>query len=347
MKLTGRCRIYILFLSGVILVLCIVAAIYNALYTEHGLQETKIAEYDLIADNSHQVKTRKNEYVTPEYCSRQGKYIHALVEEIRVEPGVLFQSDIPVNIEGKYEIFIRDYTYQNSGNGEEKLWDNVNRYGEEVHFKKKTNSYKAGGPVVITLSEYEEKILRAKNDLGLGMSGTVEIYIEGEIEVNYKDYSEKIPIYSGISIPLNMSRFEISELKGETEHKEILKKIEFRKRRGLSGAFPFIIPIPFAVTAMLFIIFGVKEMTPAEVRIAKIRRLVRANRGRLIRLVKMPDVFIVENYQVASLTELMRMSEEMGKPVFYVEDELEIVYGGEIFMVDGSNKYTYRLSEVD
>ncbi len=197
----------------------------------------------------------------------------------------------------------------------------------------------------INYSYYEEKITEITNETGVGVQNA-ELIIKCNLKINARN--ENANIYKtftpAINVTLRKQTIDISDTStfrstgSKTEQKTInLPDIKKEKNMwtNLTYAFLGVTLVVFAVTKT--------EKKPISKLQRKVRNIKKKYREYIIEIDEPLTPEGVEYVHIKSMDDLIRLSEEMGKPIFFYDNPIESTEKYEFFVLEEYTYYVFSL----
>ncbi len=241
-------------------------------------------------------------------------YITEFVDIIELAYSLKFQGETTAAVKGDYKI---KAVLEGCNSDKKTIWSKQFELMPDERFDFKDKNYSITKNVSVKLKEYNDFVKtfieESKVNLPVKMSVIMYVNYEGSKDNN----SFKGSISPEFIIPLNESYFEISKnYDGEKIFKvkalkEVLKPVSIRNTVFYGSAMAFSLLMLYI---LIFFTEGEKKHEPYVKNIKKILRVYRFHME--------PVENIIENnldkiYKVKSMEDLIRVSDEVGKPVVY------------------------------
>ena len=174
-------------------------------------EEKQLYEYTYSPSETYKVNLVPNNYYDQLVMEEGKKYIGNLADSIDIVFEGDFVGDKIANITMEYQIMEKIEGYQLASGNKDIIIEKVNELSDKT-----TNIYSYYGcnykvSENIDLGKYESLVSNIKGELGISLSLSVTVYLEGNITVDYeiegKTNTVKIPVLSQVTIPIASSLF--------------------------------------------------------------------------------------------------------------------------------------------
>lgn len=174
-------------------------------------EEKQLYEYTYSPSGTYKVNLVPNNYYDQLVMEEGKKYIRNLADSIDIVFEGDFVGDKIANITMEYQIMEKIEGYQLASGNKDIIIEKVNELSDKT-----TNIYSDYGcnykvSENIDLGKYESLVSNIKGELGISLSLSVTVYLEGNITVDYeiegKTNTVKIPMLSQVTIPIASSLF--------------------------------------------------------------------------------------------------------------------------------------------
>lgn len=302
-----------------------------------------VYEYSYSPITAYNVKLSENKYYDNPIRNEGEKYIRNLISSVDVVFGGNFQGNRQEDITVNYQVKAKLEGYQVSSGNKDIIWEKDMPLKESYTENINDYSWKYEITEKIDLDQYEAMVANIKGELGITLSVNLIIYIDGDIIVHRDDSDIKIPIDSNVKIPLNNTLFSIEKNRGESINRQEFIKVKEKMKKDYTLIIVSLVFIVFAFICEIVVIFfiDIKEDMPTVIKEEK--RILKKYRSRMIALCVMPQLQIDEIYIVGGINDLFRVSEDLGRPVFYLMGKDREIDSGKIFVTDGGEKYIYYI----
>ena len=304
---------------------------------EEHLFEGTITPY-----SEYTITLKENDYITEKEIPQGSKYIRALMDNLKLDMGITYIGSEEAQVSGNYKIYARIVGYQSAGNNSETIW-----YKEVPLYEKEISQVgvqlKVGEEFPVKLETYEALVTQANSDFGVSLSYDFSVRMEGKLEVESESGILELPFESFVSIPLNNSIFEVttSESTPTSNHISQWTKVEEPRPRKYV---PFsIVGILIGIVAMVVLIFLTQNPSEEDLRKKKWCQELRNHKSRMVELTCMPKLQAQQIYMVNSLEDLIKLSDEIQMPIFYISDDENIIADNSMFIIKGEQLYLFHV----
>jgi hypothetical protein len=105
----------------------------------------------------------------------------------------------------------------------------------------------------------------------------------------------------------------------------------------------FSLLIVFCIIGLLIILIGTESPNAYDILKGKARKLLKNYGSRMIVIQSKTEQNYLQIYELHSIDDLIKVSDEIQKPVFYLKDDIDIIKDYAFHVTDGNNLYVYRV----
>lgn len=305
-------------------------------------KERVIFEYSCRPSINYNVVLKPNELFTDIKMGEGGYYSKQLLDYISADFSVIYQGGESTPLSAKYRVLAKVNGYQGQASNKNIYWSKdfillekqINEtIGDRLELKEK---------VEFSLQDYDAFAVKAKEISGMKVANDVVMEIAGTITVLREGKEIDIPFSSGLEVPLLEDVFKIEKVMDEPIQEAVTEKVEtilsFNKMKvSLLGAIMILL-----LTAIPILIFKIKEPEETTIIRRKNSGLLKNYGSRMVAVEEIPKLKYDYHFQVYSIKDLIKISDERQKPIIYIPDEGTMLRNNELFIIDDNNLYSWN-----
>lgn len=333
---------------GLIIIIVTAAVLIKTLFVrKESVTNKKISEYGFCPKADYQVNLLPNSYIKEETLGSGGKYIHNIVDTINITFSGDYFSDKEDAYQVNYQVFGRIEGYQQTNGTRDNIINQEFSLSNPVSQETAGSAYQYSENVQIRLQDYEDKVAGIKDELGLTLNYDLIVFIKGEITIPAKEgdtsKSIVIPIQSSISIPLNTLLFAIDQDPGKNVADVITKPVHHVKGIEIGKVTACILGLVSGFILLLVSLICMEEKNVLDERFIRSKQICKKYKAKLISLQIVPQLDVKEVYVISEIEDLIRLSDDIGRPAFYVKDGMGNIEEWSIFLFESGYKYVYYI----
>ena len=318
--------------------------IYKILGPQEEVSVT-LYNYLISSDCGYQVLLKKNELFPQGVLEENKLYSPSLVDRTEITFRAEYAGSGKAAVTCDYAIEAVLQGYQ--GNAETRQTVYEKRYP----LKKQTSAegdtvLKISEPVSVVLPPYKEYVDKANAILGTQIPADLRIEMSGVFRADSEFGKVEKPFQYALSIPLGNNLYTIAKPSPVSIQDAITGT-------GIDTTEPT--PLSFLPAALLFLLaagvfafflFFTRKPTVEEQRRMDIRKLIRVHGSRMIRLTQLPyfDSDDIRQILVADPDSLVKLSDDLQRPISYCPDEEGLPKGDLLFLTENDRCYLLNLN---
>lgn len=282
-------------------------------------QEKSIYEYSNKATANYKVHLKPNNLYKGTTMEEGQMYITEFVDQISTNFNYNLTGESPAEITGKYSVSAQVSGFINEGEKKINVWVkdfplivNKNIISSDGTLTIKEN-------IKLNLNEYNTFVTEIKEASKLTVQSVLTLKMDVEVKGTTEKGTFEEMVSPNLTIPLNVSMFEISgnsnvDNPGSIDETIMVQLPVDKKQVILYGVILGIL----CVLAIFMLVFtkGITAIDPLE---KELKKIIKKHGDRLVALIY--DIDVTSNRSVRSFEDLVRISDEMGKPILYKYNE--------------------------
>lgn len=344
MKLIKGIRIGIIIAFGISAISLTTLAI-KTYQTPVIKEEEKVKyEYSNAVNVNYDVFVMTNKLYTKDKLEEQPFYLTKFVKDITVKFNMLFNSSTEAKINGEYEITAQLQGYEIEQEEKHVIWTKKIESIPKVTFDKNDKGHSITTEISIPYKTYNDFTDAIMEEARANTEAEIIVNLIGKKSIVIGDDTKEVPIKAVAAIPLVKSYFGITK-EGTKASKEVGKetiKIEIPPNKDLvifDGILAFT-----SLLGMAAVLLFTKQSTLEDKYINKRKGLFREHGSRMVAVDYIEEPNELEHCRVLVLDDLIKIADEIEKPVFYKQDE-DVLKITKFYVRDQNLLYMYEVSK--
>ena len=333
------------FILAILLLLLLITGIqtFSTVNKEEMLtEENVIFEYSCQPSVNYTVNIRPNELYPGTVLEEGGYYSKLLLEHIQAGFAVEYQGSETTPIKIQYQVLATVNGYQGQTESKNIYWTKSFPLTQEKTVETEGDSWSTEEQINFTLGDYDALAVRAKEISGMKVTNEVIVELLGTITAVTATEEVAIPFSSNLQVPLLEDVFQVTKTAGEalqgsvTETEEVLVPFD---RTKVSLLTVLMLLIVAAIPVLKFVIKEPDELTILR---KKNSGLIKNYGSRMVAMREIPDLEYSRFYQVYSIKDMIKIADEVQKPILYIPDESTAVRNNELFIISENSLYLWN-----
>lgn len=312
---------------------------------EHVREEKEtIYEYNLKSDVSYAVHVKPNILYEEEQLGEGQMYLTEFVDYVTADFTSSFAGSDKTAIEGKYKISaeIRGYTTKNDE--KQIIWHKDFELIPLQNFKRTSDKHNIKKEVQINFPEYNRYAQSVLEASKVNLSVELVVKILGSQTMDIPNGPLNDEFQTSVTIPLNNGYFDITK-EGITDKSDVVEKItkvptEINKRWiGICGGLIGVGTLGIALMLLFTAPFNIEDL-----RKKKIKKILNNHGSRMVVVDHIAIAEGLEIYRVNTIEDLIKIADEIEKPVFY-QQQAEILDMTKFYVKEQGILYVYEIKE--
>ncbi len=346
MKLTlhKRTKKYII---GIIILLLVFTGIqeYRIVNSEEVVtQEKTVFNYKCQPTVKYSVIVKESE-LYPQTTLEEGDYIYyskLLLDRIKADFTVDYKSSKSTPITVDYQVFATVNGYQGQAPNKIIYWSKSFPLTQNKVIETQGNSWNGKEEISFALNDYDAFAVKAREISGMKVSNELLVELKGSISAKATKEDVNIPFSTAVEIPLLEDVFKIEKNVQDpvdvsvTETEEIFVPAD----QGKIILLGVIIAILLGLIPLIW--FKIREPGELDLLRKKNNVLLKNYGSRMVAMEEIPDLNCSRYYQVYSIKDMIKIADEIQKPIIYVPDDSILLRDNELYIIDNSNLYRWN-----
>jgi len=269
-------------------------------------------------------------------------YSKLLLDYIEVKFGTEFQGSKEAEVEFDYQISAQVTGYRILMDSKSTNWSKNFPLEKEKKMVTSDAYFNEETIIKFDLEDFEAFATEAGTVTGMQSSSEVVINMVGNINIKTENGNLSTPISAALTIPLQQDVFSISKGDIAPINDSITNFIEVPVPINHKNILLFSILIAIGLLGMLLILFATEAPNSYDILKAKAKKLIKNYGSHMIALLNKTEHDYLQTYELNSMEDLIKVADEIQRPIYYLRDEIDIIQDYMLHVVDGDNLYTYR-----
>ena len=342
LRIRKSLRTFYILLAVAVIIICSVL-IYGKIVERNKVVKQEILSYENKLDTNYTVNVKENPYILEKNLPMGKVYVTDLIDSIDMNLNYSYKATEDANIKYKYKIVGVLGAYYTSNGVEQRVWEKeyeLKQMSEEVLTTGK--EIKINELVNVKLDSYNKEIASFEKEFGMPLKSNLLIQMEVFMDSKVDDIKFDNNYFTNIQIGLGGKTTQVQGDLQEVE-KDIIKQEYTRIETGdIVAIIIYIGIIAISALCLRFVIFNTKSINVLKNSYkAELNRILKSCDEKIVKLSKKLDVKGKEIIEVKDFGELIKLSEELFKPVLYWE--VSDKEAAEFFVITSNVIYRFKL----
>ncbi len=347
---TRKVRINKYLRMGLLLVSAILAigsaGLMTLEYSKEHIREEKrsIYDYNVKSDVNYSVHVKPNILYENEELGEGEMYLTEFVDYITADFTHSFIGSEPIDVEGDYRVSAEVRGYTNKNDEKQIIWRKVFELIPEQSLKLNTDKHNVQKEIKVNFHEYNafaQSVLQASK---VNLSVELVVMMEGNQTLELPKGSQKDEIKTAISIPLNNGYFSITK-EGQNDQSHVVEEtvqVPAEADKGLIIRCGMALGIGGLGFIAILLFIGVHSLE--DLKKKKIKKILNEHGSRMVVVDHMKVTEDLEVYHVSTIDDLIKIADEIEKPVFY-EQENDLLHITKFYVKENGMLYIYEIED--
>lgn len=306
------------------------------------IEETTVFEYNCQPNVDYKVSLHPNELFSDTIQEEGNYYSKPLLDNIQADFNVAYQSSEITPIKVEYEMSSKINGYQGQAANKIIYWSKDFPMMEKKVVSTEGDSWEVKEQVNFDLQKFDDFAVKAKEIYGMKVSNELIVELFGSITAVKDDEEIVVPFSSNIQLPLLEDVFRIEKFFDEPLHAAVTEVNETIVPYNKTKVSLLIVTLLLVLASMPILVFGIKEPDELTILRKKNNGLLKNYGSRMVAMQEIPDLKYNQYFQVYSIKDMIKISDEVQKPIIYIPDESIMLRNNELFIIDENNLYRWN-----
>lgn len=293
---------------------------------------------------SYKVFINPNEVYSGTTLEEGSVYSKKLLSYIQADFGVEYAGSKNVPLDIEYQIIATVNGYQGDDKEKTVYWSkNFPLTTKKVVKEENKGIWNQKEKVNFTIGNFDSFAVRAKDITGFDVSNELIVSMTGKVIAHTGKEDLETPFDVNLQVPLMEDTFQITKnnldpiQNSVTEMKDV--QIPFNHFRVVSYG----ILLVLSLTGLIFMIFFTRDPNYQEMLVKRVNAAIKNYGSRMVALETIPKMNYQQYYKVHSIKDLIKIADEIQKPILYEADKETIVKNYEFHVIDNDVIYSLFL----
>lgn len=296
---------------------------------------------------TYQVMILPNE-VFPGTSQKEGEiYSKKIMSYIQTDFEVIYTGSKAVPLDIEYQLVAKVNGYQ----GEDpkvNYWSKTFPISAVKKFKEEAGStWSKKERINFQLGNYDAFAVRAKEITGMDVQNEVLVSMAGKIIAHTGKEDLETPFEVNLRMPLMEDIFSISKSGTDPIKDSISVTVETAKPIDLMHVIPYGTVLGISFIGLIMILFFTREPSSDEMLLKKANATIKNYGSRIVALQSIPKMNYRQHYKVHSMKDMIKIADELQKPIFYEVDNTTVVKDYEFHIIEEETIYSLFLDSAD
>lgn len=326
-----------------ILIILICSVLINIeLNKSNSSKKESILTYQNKLDVDYSVNIEKNEFIKDKTLPMGQIYVTDLIDSIDMDLNYLYSATEKAEVKYDYSIIgVLEAKYTKDG-VKQKVWEEEYELKPVVENSINGKSIEIKEKVNIDLEKYNKKVYKFEQELGMGLEASLSIQLRVKMNSKIKGEGFKNEYVSNIKIELGEKTTQIFGDFNDNEKEEVKQSLIDLEDNSKTSAIIYIGIIILAAAWLWNILFNTKStnVIKNEYKL-ELNKILKYCGDKIVKLSQQIELKGKEVIEVKDFGEIIKLSEELYKPVLYWDSpEKE---EADFFIITNNVIYRYKL----
>lgn len=329
-----------------ILLICAAVFWLFVLYGNPGSKKENVALYNYSQQDNiaYSVALKPNSLYNSSSLGEGMVYLSPLVDGISATFHYQYKGEREAELKGDYEIFGIAEGYQGVKETYKTLWTKRYVLQAKTSFSDKNKDLALTRQIPIAFNDYRDYAGNLAKDLNLTFNSKLTVYMVVHLQAVTDNGTINETLSPNLVIPLNPPYFEITKNVTGMKTGAIRRTEEIKLPVNKQIVFICGSVIALAAAALIYVLLFTSGTKPQDPAAKRARQIFSKYGNRMVALSDGLPATYGSRYRLNSLEDLIRLSDETGRPVLYEYQE-DMKNIKEFSLVDQNVLYSWHLKE--
>jgi NADH:ubiquinone oxidoreductase subunit 3 (subunit A) len=340
-KIHKKSKKYLIFILVLLIIFSGLQLLLQMLAPKKILEEK--SQYEAVCQPkvSYQVFINPNEVYPGTVQAEDEFYSKKLLNHIQADFEVNFigSREVPLDIE--YQYFATVNGFRGKDEGEALYWTKIFSLSKKNEIKEdNVSTWSKKESVSFPLGVYDAFSVRAKEITGMDVSSELIVSMKGKVIAHTEEKDLEMPFDVSVQIPLMEGVFKITKSGIDPIKDKVVVKVKVPRPIDYLHIIPFAVLLILSLLALIFLLFFSRSPNPQESLYLKVSSIIKNYGSRIVALQTAPKTDCRQQYSVHSMKDLIKIADEIQKPIFYVTDQNDTIIKHEFFVIENDTYYS-------
>lgn len=306
---------------------------------------TEIVQYEsnLKPQLSYVVNIVPNEVYTGTTLDEGKIYSKKLLNNIQAEYVIDYTGSKKVPLDIEYQIVATVNGYQGTDKEKVIYWSKAFPLTSKKLIKEESGTWSKKERISFSLSGYDAFTVRAQEITGMDVTNELYVSMIGKIMAHTENEDLETPFDVKLRIPLMEDTFEVTKSNLDPVSSNIAEKVESKASMNKFQAFSYGLILLLCLIGFVVLLFFTREPNYEEELRKKVNNIIKNYGSRIVALQSIPKMNCRQHYKVHSMKDLIKIADELQKPIFYEIDKDTAVKNYEFHIIEDDILYSLFL----
>jgi len=288
-----------------------------------GIKEEKIVLYRCThqADATYNVTFKPNNLYDTSTMGEGQVYLAPLIDKINASFNYQFKGDRKADLKGDYEIIGIVEGYQGEKETYKTLWTKRYVLQPKTSFSEKNNALTISEQIPIDFNAYHAFTDNLAKDLNISFNSKLTLMMNIHVQVATDQGPLEKTISPGLIVPLNTPYLEISKIQTGEKPGAIQRTEKTKANVNWKIVMECGIVLAIVVAGLIYLVFFISGTASQNSEEKKLLEIFKKHGSRMVALSAGITESGVHQYWVKSIDDLIKLSDETGRPIIYEYQE--------------------------
>ena len=341
LRIRKSLRTFYILLCIAVIIICSML-IYGKIVERNKVVKQEILSYSNKLDTNYAVNLKENPYILEKILPMGKVYVTDLIDSIDMNLNYEYTATEDAKIKYQYRIVGLLGAYYTSNGTEQKVWEKEYELKPMIESVTKGKEFKISELINIDLDTYNNEIESFEKEYGITLRSNLLIQLEVSMVSEVDSIKFDNNYFTNIQIGLGEKTTQVQGDLEEIESDTIKQEYTRIENGDIIAIILYIAVIVISAVCLRFVIFNTKSINVLKnLYKVELNRILKSCDEKIVKLNKKLDLEGKEIIEVKDFGELIKLSEELYKPVLYWEvSEKE---EAEFFIIASNIIYRFRL----
>lgn len=291
---------------------------------------------------SYEVHIKENELFKVLVQEEGNIYIKNIIDYITVNFNTKLQGSEVADLDLEYVLNAKVKGYSSGNDIRTDYWEKDIPLEEKQTIHIEADNLEEKKSIDIRLKEYDTVARNVNKLTGVNLSTELVVEMIGNITASTSYGTLVSPIDLKLNIPLQENLIQMVKVEPEDKTDQIAESISYEVEADVKYIGLLVIIIVVLMSGIVYALYIIKEPYPEDMVRNNIKKINKTYGSRMVALDSIPNKTFLHEYQVYSIKDLLVLSEDIKRPIYYVRDAEEIVKEYEYCVDKDGDIYRYR-----
>jgi hypothetical protein len=233
--------------------------------------------------------------------------------------------------------------YQGTDKDKTIIWSKNFPLTNKKAVKEETGNWSKKEKINFNLSSYDAFSVRAKEITGLDITNELIVSMTGKVTAHTKQQDLETPFNVNLQIPLMEDTLQIKKNNLEPIKNSITSKEETTQPMNKFRTLIYSNLLILCLISLVIMIFFTREPNSQELLLKNVHNILKNYGSRIVALQSIPKINFRQYYKVHSIKDLIKIADELQRPIFYEVDKETIVKDYKFHVIEDDIIYSLFL----